>query len=65
MMDGSTGAAEEDDDEDANGSAGSVVGAELEAAVLLSAVDSTLIFFASRASLPEVASRTGLAEFFE
>ena len=59
MMDGSTGAAEEDDDEDANGSAGSVVGTEL------SAVDSTLIFFASRASLPEVASRTGLAEFFE
>ena len=45
MMDGSTGAVEEDDD--ANGCAGSVGGAELEAAVLLSAVGSTLILLAS------------------
>ena len=59
MMDGSTGAAEEDDAADVDGRAGSAAGTEL------SAVVSTLTFLASRPSLPEVASRTGLATFIE
>ena len=58
-IDRSTGSAEDEDAAEADGCACSAAGAELSAGV------STLTFLASLSLLPEVASRTGFATFFE